>query len=90
LSTLRSCLKVQPKVLSSGDDTERIRVAHSASPSLDTNDGISLVEDTKFDCIHDAPLQATIDILLPWLAVEVGLGLGKVEGVDTTVQVGVL
>ena len=65
-------------------------MAHTASPSLDANDGVSLVEDTEFDCVHDAPLQAAIDILLPRLAVEVGLGLGKVEGVDTTVQVGVL
>ena len=65
-------------------------MTHTASPSLDANDGISLVEDTELDCVHDTPLQAAIHILLPWLAVEVGLGLGKVEGIDTTVQVRVL
>jgi hypothetical protein len=65
-------------------------VAHTTSPSLDTDDGVSLGEDTELDCVHNAPLQAAIDVLLPGLAVEVWLRLREVEGIDTTVQVGVL
>ncbi len=65
-------------------------MSHSASPSLDTDDGVALVEDTELDRIHDAPLQTAVDIFLPRGAVEIRLGFGEVERIDTAVQVGVL
>jgi hypothetical protein len=65
-------------------------VAHSSPPALYTDNGVTLAQNTELDSVHDAPLQAAVDILLPWAGLEVGLLLGEVEGVYTTVQVGVL
>jgi hypothetical protein len=65
-------------------------VAHTATPSLNTDDGVALVDDAELETVVDTPLEAAVDILLPDLDVEVGLALGEVEGPDTAVQVGVL
>ena len=65
-------------------------MAHSSSPALYTNNGVTLAENTKLDGIHDAPLQAAVNILLPWLRVEVWLLLREVEWVDAAVEMGVL
>lgn len=65
-------------------------MAHAATPSLDADNGVALVDDTELETVVDTPLEAAVDILLPDLDVEVGLGLGEVEGPHTTVQVGVL
>jgi hypothetical protein len=65
-------------------------VAHTAAPSLDTDDGVALVHDAELETVVDGPLETAVNILLPDLDVEVGLGLGEVEGPDTAVQVGVL
>lgn len=65
-------------------------MAHSSSPALHANDRVTLVKNAKLDGIHDTPLEAAVDIFLPWRALEVGLGLGEVEGVNTTVQMRVL
>lgn len=62
-------------------------MAHTTAPSLNTDDASTLLDDTKLDTVVDTPLQTTVDILLPNLDVEVGLGLREVEGIDTTVQV---
>jgi hypothetical protein len=78
---------VETKVLLCWDDAECVGVSHSSSPALYANDWISLAENTKLDGVHDSPLQTAVNILLPWLRLEVGLLLGEVEWVDTAVQV---
>lgn len=62
-------------------------MAHTTAPSLDTDDAGTLLDNTKLDAVVNTPLQATVDILLPDLDVEVRLDFGEEEGVDTTVQV---
>lgn len=64
-------------------------MTHSTSPALHTNDRVALVENTQLDGIANAPLETLVNILLPWRGLEVGLLLIVVEGVDTTIQVGV-
>ena len=83
-------LHAQTEVLLGGHYTNGVGVAHTAAPSLDTDDGVALVDDTKLETVVDTPLEAAVDILLPNLDVEVGLGLGEVEGPHATVKVGVL
>lgn len=83
-------IQVQTKILLSGDNTEGVGMAHSSSPALHTDDWGTLFEDAELDCIHDAPLQTAVNILLPWRSVKVGLCFGEVEWVDTAVKVGVL
>lgn len=80
----------QTEVLLGGDHTNSVGVAHTAAPTLDTDNGVTLVDDSELETVVDTPLEAAVDILLPDLDVEVGLGLGEVEGPDTTVQVRVL
>ena len=65
-------------------------MAHSSSPALHTDDRITLAKNTELDGVHDAPLQTAVNVLLPWLSLEVWLLLGEVEWVDAAVQVGVL
>ena len=65
-------------------------MALTSTPSLNTDDGVTLREDSQLDTLADAPFQTSIDVLLPVLLVEVWLFLGEEEGVDTTVQVRVL
>jgi len=57
---------------------------------LHANNWVTLVQDTELDSILDTPLQTAVNILLPWDLLEVGLGFGEIEGVDTTVKVGIL
>jgi len=87
---LPSCLQVQAKILLRRHNAERVGVAHSASPALHADDGIALAENTELDCVHDAPLETAVDILLPWLRLEVWLCLREIEWVDAAVQVRVL
>lgn len=77
----------QSKVFGGRDDTESVRVAHTTSPALNTNDSIALSENTKLDGIHDTPLETTIDVLLPRGLVEIRLGLWEVERIHASVQV---
>lgn len=80
----------ETEVLLSRNHTNSVGVAHTTAPALDTDDGVALVDHTELETVVDTPLEATVDILLPDLDVEVGLLLGEVEGPHTTVQVGVL
>lgn len=64
-------------------------MAHSSSPALDANHGVALVENTELDSVHDAPLETPIDVFLPRLRVEVGLGLREEEWIHAPVKVGV-
>ena len=65
-------------------------MAHTSPPALDTDNGVALAQNAELDSVHDAPLETTVDILLPWALLEVGLLLGEEEGVDTAVQVRIL
>lgn len=80
----------QTEVLIGGHHTNGVGVAHTATPSLDADNGVALVDDSELETVVDTPLEATVDILLPDLDVEVGLALGEVERPHTAVQVGVL
>lgn len=65
-------------------------MAHSASPTLDTDNRIALVEDAESDGVGDAPLEAAIDVFLPRRLVEIWLFFVEEERVDAAVEVGVL
>lgn len=80
----------QTEVLIGGHHTNGVGVAHTATPSLDADNRVALVDDSELETVVDTPLEATVDILLPDLDVEVGLALGEVERPNTAVQVGVL
>ena len=82
-------LNGQAEVLLSGHHTNGVGVAHTATPALNTDDGVALVDDAELETVVDGPLKAAVDVLLPDLDVEVGLLLGEVEGPHATVQVGV-
>lgn len=83
-------LLVQTKVLRRWDNAEGVGVAHTSPPALYTDNGVALAQNAELDSVHDAPLEAAVDILLPRARLEVGLLLGEVEGVHTAVQVRVL
>lgn len=65
-------------------------MAHAATPALNANDGVALVDDAELETVVDSPLEAAVDVLLPDLDIEVGLLLGEEEGPDAAVQVRVL
>ena len=65
-------------------------MTHASPPALDTNDGVALVDDPELDGVGETPLEASVDVFLPDLDVEVGFLFGEVEGVDAAVEVGVL
>lgn len=80
---------IQPQILPRWNNPKSIRMPHSASPALDAHHRITGVQDTQFDRIGDAPLQAVVDVLLPRHFVEVGFLLGEQEWVDTAVEMAV-
>jgi hypothetical protein len=84
------CLLVQTKILCRRNNAEGVGVAHTSPPALDTDNRVALAQNTELDSVHDTPLEAAVDILLPWALLEVGLLLREEEGVYTTVQVGIL
>ena len=65
-------------------------MSHPAAPTLHTDYGRTLLEDTEFYGAHNPPFQAAVDVFLPGGLVEVGFGLVEEEGVDAAVEVGVL
>lgn len=80
----------QTEVLLSWDYTDGVGVALATAPTLNTDNRVTLVNDTQLESVGDTPLEASVNILLPDLDVEVRLLLREVEGVDTAVQVGIL
>jgi hypothetical protein len=80
----------KPEVLLGGDHTNSVGVTHATTPPLHTDNAVTPADDAELDTVGDTPLQTTVDILLPYLDIEVRLLLGKVKGVDTTIQVGIL
>jgi hypothetical protein len=65
-------------------------MTHATSPSLHTNNSVTALQDSELHSIGDAPLETTIDILLPWDFIEVWFLLVKGEWVNATIQMGVL
>ena len=88
--TLHLSLLVEAQVLGSGNNAEGVGVTHTTSPALNADNSLAFAENAKLDCVHDAPLETAVNILLPRGRLEVRLLLGEVEGVHATVQVGIL
>lgn len=65
-------------------------MAHTTSPALHADDGVATVENLELHGVGDAPGETTVDILLPWNLVEVGLLLGEVEGIHAAIEMGIL
>lgn len=61
-----------------------------ATPSLNTDDIVPFGQDTELDGLGDSPLETSVDVLLPIVFVEIGLGLLKKEWVDATIQMRIL
>lgn len=83
-------MRAQAKPFFSRHNTDGVRVAHSTTPSLNADDGVTFVDNAKLHGFGDTPQEAAIDVFLPDDRVEVGFGFGKEEGVDTAVEVRVL
>src|SRR5579871_3989347 len=64
-------------------------MAHTTSPALYAYHRVTSVQNTKFDCIHNAPLQASINIFLPRKLIKIRLRLVEENWVDTAVEMGV-
>lgn len=62
-------------------------MSQTTPPALNSNNIITDSQEACSNGILHAPPQPLVDILLPRDGVEVGLGLGEDEGVDTTVKV---
>lgn len=77
---------VEAKVFLCRDNTERIGVSHASPPALHADYWITLAKHTELDGVHDTPLESAVDILLPWLRLEVWLCFGEIEWVHATVQ----
>lgn len=69
------------------DNPQRVGVAHAALPALDNDDRVVVGQDIEFQRLGNCPLDTSVDILLPVDLGEIGLLLGKVEGVHATIQV---
>lgn len=65
-------------------------MAFAAAPALNADDVVAFDQDAQLDGLGDTPLEAAVDVFLPVGLLEVGLLLGEEEGVDATVEVGVL
>jgi hypothetical protein len=89
-TSTHSSFHIKTEILGRLHKAKGIGVAHAAPPTLNTDDGIALGKHPELDRVHDTPLQAAVDVLLPGAGVEVGLGFVKVEGVHSAVQVGIL
>lgn len=85
--SVHSSLLVEAEVLLSRHNAQSVGVTHSSSPALHTDDWGALLKHTKLDGIHDTPGQTTVNVLLPWCGVKVGLLLREVEWIDAAVQV---
>jgi hypothetical protein len=75
----------EPEILISGDDAHGVRMTLAATPALDSDDLISLVEHPEADSLGDTPLQTVIDVLLPVCVIIIRLLPGKQEWIDTAV-----
>lgn len=65
----------------------RVGVAQASSPTLHGDDDVTLAEQTKTHGLLHSPPQTLVNVVLPYSLVEIWLGFGIDEGIDTTVQV---
>jgi hypothetical protein len=65
-------------------------VAHATAPALYADNRVAFVQNAELDCVHDAVLQAAVDVFLPGDGLEVGLLFVEVEGIDAAVEMRVL
>ena len=61
-------------------------MAHPTSPTLYTYHCVPTVQNAQLDGVHDAKLQAAVDIFLPRCVLEVWLWLVEQDRVDPTVE----
>jgi len=52
---------------------DSVGVTHTTPPSLHAHNLVALSENAEIDGVLDTPLEATVDVLLPWRRLEVGL-----------------
>jgi len=90
LSSTHLSFLVETKILSCTHEAESVGVAHAPPPALDTYNSVALGKHAELDRIHDTPLQAAVDVLLPGAGVEVRLVFVEVERIHAAVQVCVL
>lgn len=62
----------------------------ASTPALNTDNVVTVVQNAQFDGLKKTPLETAVDIFLPISIGEVGLLLRVYEGIDTTVEVGIL
>lgn len=62
----------------------------ATAPALDADDIVAPAQNAEPDGFADPPLEAGIDILLPIIPTKFGLLLWEDEGIDTTIQMGIL
>lgn len=62
----------------------------ATAPALDADDVVAPAQNAELDGFADPPLEAAIDILLPIILAEVWLLLWEDEGIDPTIQMGIL
>ena len=65
-------------------------MAHASFPSLNTDNNIAFAQDIQLDGFRDTPFDTLVDIVLPDGLGEIRLLLGKEEGVDASVKMGIL
>jgi hypothetical protein len=64
-------------------------MTHTTPPALYADHRVTSVQNTKFDCVHDAPLQASINVFLPRNLIKVRPRLVEGKRIDTAVEMGV-
>lgn len=60
------------------------------APSLNTDHIVAFGQDAELDGLGDSPLETSVDVLLPIVLVEVGLGLFEEERIDAAIEVRIL
>lgn len=61
-----------------------------AAPSLNTDDIVTFAQDAEVDGLGDPPFEASVDVFLPIVFVEIGLRLFEEERIDSAIEVRVL
>lgn len=62
----------------------------ATAPTLDADDVVATGQNAEIDGFANPPLETSIDILLPIILAEVGLFLWEDEGINTSIQMGIL
>ena len=66
-------------------DPNGICMTHTTAPPLHAHDRVAWGDDFELETLGDTPFQASIDVFLPDMDVEVWLWLGEIERVDAAV-----